>query len=386
MPKWRNGCSIFSSPRPFPISFNHSIVLLHCDTIYCTYLYIPTPSNRLFFCQSNESHQMPLIVITGQPCSGKTTIASKLASLSCTAHPITIIDEESLHLHRNISYGDVVSEKNTRALLRSEVERALSQRNQIVVIDSLNNIKGYRYELWCIARSSATRYTVLHVDTLENTCRAWNEDRRNTDTKYNKAYSQAVVDDLLSRYERPDSKNKWDSPLFTVRPGRDEPASIVDRLKRTLAAVGATWEDDGVVGDAIDGKEQGGEEEEKCVDRQTTTASKLLVPNMATTRPSLTATNLLYEIDRGAQRVIERVSAAQSAAGNGNSPGIIDLGVTGMKPVKFERPVLLPELRRHKRMFLKLATNQSVNRSTPDPEAAKRMFAEYLLRQVVLVT
>jgi protein KTI12 len=346
---------------------------------------------------------MPLIVITGQPCSGKTTIASRLASLCCTTHPITIIDEESLHLNRNISYGDIFSEKNTRALLRSEVERALSQRNQIVVIDSLNNIKGYRYELWCIARSSATRYTVLHVDTLEDTCRAWNEDRRNTTTTTtddNGAYSQAVVDDLLSRFERPDSKNKWDSPLFTVRPGRDDPASIEDQLKRTLAAVGATLEgeDDnnstrknvGVVGDIISrgegGEEEEEEEEEKCVNRQTITASKLLVPNMATTRASLTATNLLYEIDRGAQRVIEKVSAAQSAAGYGNPPGIIDLGVTGMKPVKFERPVLLPELRRYKRMFLKLATNQSVNRSMPDPEAAKRMFAEYLLRQVVVGT
>ena len=328
-------------------------------------------------------------------------MASRLASLCGTTHPITIIDEESLHLNRNISYGDVFSEKNTRALLRSEVERALSQRNQIVVIDSLNNIKGYRYELWCIARSSATRYTVLHVDSLEDTCRAWNEDRRNTNNNNNNngAYSQAVVDDLLSRFERPDSKNKWDSPLFTVRPGRDDPASIDDQLKRTLAAVGANWEgeDDnnstrnnvGVVGDIIsrgEGGEEEEEEQEKCVNRQTITASKLLVPNMATTRATLTATNLLYEIDRGAQRVIEKVSAAQSAAGYGNPPGIIDLGVTGMKPVKFERPVLLPELRRHKRMFLKLATNQSVNRSTPDPEVAKRMFAEYLLRQVAVVT
>lgn len=40
--------------------------------------------------------------------------------------------------------ADVPSEKRTRGLLRSAVERRLSKR-AVLIVDSLNNIKGYRW-------------------------------------------------------------------------------------------------------------------------------------------------------------------------------------------------------------------------------------------------
>ncbi|KAF6159663.1 hypothetical protein GIB67_029921 [Kingdonia uniflora] len=52
------------------------------------------------------------------------------------------------------------AEKNLRGVLRSEVDRSLSKEN-IVIVDSLNSIKGYRYELWCLARAVGIRYCVV---------------------------------------------------------------------------------------------------------------------------------------------------------------------------------------------------------------------------------
>ena len=46
--------------------------------------------------------------------------------------------------------ADVPSEKRTRGLLRSAVDRRLSKR-AVLIVDSLNNIKGYR----CAALVSA---------------------------------------------------------------------------------------------------------------------------------------------------------------------------------------------------------------------------------------
>jgi tRNA uridine 5-carbamoylmethylation protein Kti12 len=40
--------------------------------------------------------------------------------------------------------ADSISEKNTRGKLKSAVERAISKRH-FIILDSLNNIKGYRY-------------------------------------------------------------------------------------------------------------------------------------------------------------------------------------------------------------------------------------------------
>lgn len=115
-----------------------------------------------------------------------------------------------------IILSDVPSEKNTRGLLRSATDRALTRRSSVVILDSLNNIKGYRYELWCLARGAATRYSVVHVATSVETCWQWNA-QRSGDT-----YGKGVFDDLAGRFERPDSRNRWDSPLFTAHPVQGE--------------------------------------------------------------------------------------------------------------------------------------------------------------------
>ena len=109
------------------------------------------------------------------------------------------------------NYADVPSEKNTRGLLRSAVDRSLT-KSRVVIFDSLNNIKGYRYELWCIARSMGTRYCMVHVDSPLERCQEWNLSRAGD------KYSEAIFEDLASRFERPDARNRWDAPLFTVRP------------------------------------------------------------------------------------------------------------------------------------------------------------------------
>ena len=39
------------------------------------------------------------------------------------------------------------------------------------MLDTLNNIKGYRYELWCIARAAGSRCCVLWVQCNVQVCR-----------------------------------------------------------------------------------------------------------------------------------------------------------------------------------------------------------------------
>lgn len=70
----------------------------------------------------------------------------------------------------------LVEEKNTRAKLRTETDRQLG-RTTTVILDSLNTIKGYRYELWCMARAAGTRCCVVWVQTNAATCREWNAER-----------------------------------------------------------------------------------------------------------------------------------------------------------------------------------------------------------------
>ncbi|KAG6585240.1 Protein KTI12-like protein, partial [Cucurbita argyrosperma subsp. sororia] len=139
---------------------------------------------------------MALVVVCGQPCSGKSTAALCLAEAlkeSNVKQAVKIINETSFHLDRNQSYADMPAEKNLRGVLRSEVDRSVSEDN-IVIVDSLNSIKGYRYELWCLARGAGIRYCVLYCDVEEIHCRKWNDERRENGEAN---YDDKIFEDLV---------------------------------------------------------------------------------------------------------------------------------------------------------------------------------------------
>ena len=86
---------------------------------------------------------MALVVICGQPSSGKSQIAEKLnVRFSLAGATVVVVDEQMLHMVvRDESYKNSVQEKHTRGKLKSAVERALAEKGSIVILDSLNNIK-----------------------------------------------------------------------------------------------------------------------------------------------------------------------------------------------------------------------------------------------------
>ncbi|KAJ4782360.1 Protein KTI12 like [Rhynchospora pubera] len=235
---------------------------------------------------------MALVVMCGQPCSGKSTAAIRLSEALQSACAtggdqrlaIRIIDESSLHLGRNQSYADMAAEKNLRGVLRSQVDRSLS-KDSIVIVDSLNNIKGYRYELWCLARASGIRYCVVFCDTEVDQCREWNDKRREIGQL---AYDTNIFEDLARRFERPDSRNRWDSPLFELFPSRDDSERTSTVIEEAVSYL------------------------TKKVDSKTRDV-KVLQPTIATQTAVKTEANTLYEMDKATQEVINAIVEAQSS-------------------------------------------------------------------------
>ncbi|TYG79693.1 hypothetical protein ES288_D02G158900v1 [Gossypium darwinii] len=282
---------------------------------------------------------MALVVICGQPCSGKSTAAKCLAEAlneSECKQTVRIIDETSFHLDRNQSYANMPSEKNLRGVLRSEVDRSVSKDN-IIIVDSLNSIKGYRYELWCLARAAGIRYCVLYCDVGESHCRKWNEERRE---KGEAAYNDVIFEDLVRRFEKPDRRNRWDSPLFELWAHNDgverSSIAIVDVvLYLTKKADSKSWD-----------------------------------------------ANSLYEMDRATQEVINAIVEAQSQSIGGPLANI-SIG-QGLPNIDISRSVGLPELRRLRRTFIKLTGQTSLSGRPPpsDSNSAKRMFVDYLNREL----
>ncbi|KAB5574980.1 hypothetical protein PHYPO_G00215350 [Pangasianodon hypophthalmus] len=214
---------------------------------------------------------MPLIIICGFPCSGKSRRAHELRDYfgENTDKQVDIIGDEMQGIDKNSVYADPQKEKNLRGALRSEVERKIN-KDDIVILDSLNYIKGYRYELFCLIKHVQTPHCLVYCLTSAALSSEWNKER---EADYR--YSQEILNALILRFEAPDSRNRWDSPLFTIQKE--------DRLPFEA------------ISDAI-------------------LKRKVPPPNQSTQSQPLSTTNFLYELDRVTQDVLMAVLDSQKTS------------------------------------------------------------------------
>ncbi|KAL1921817.1 uncharacterized protein VTP21DRAFT_10459 [Calcarisporiella thermophila] len=279
---------------------------------------------------------MPLVIITGIPCSGKTTRAKQLLgyftqriaqdeSIKSKQMTVHLLNDDILGYNRDV-YKLPVEEKKARGALMSAVERHLSKED-IVIADGMNYIKGFRYQLYCIARAIGTPHCVLHCGTSTQDAKEWNKEREN-------AYEEKVFEELVSRYEEPDGRNRWDSPLFTV-------------LK----------DDETIPGDDIWGA---------------VVLRKPPPPNMSTTVKPISETNYLYELDQTTQEIIDAVLEGQKTLGIGGGP--ITVPKTDKKVNNPARNLTLSEVRRLRRQF----THINKIHNLLSMERIAEMFVDYL--------
>jgi protein KTI12 len=161
---------------------------------------------------------MPLVVMVGGPTSGKTFNATKIKDYleKEKGKEVILINEEYLGTNlREECYKDSNSEKIHRAKLKSEAEKFLDDKT-VVILDSLNYIKGYRYELYCLVRNFKTRHCLVYCKSDLDTCMKLN-------ILANNVYSETLLKDLYSRMEEPNSNNRWDNPLQTIYPQEEPP-------------------------------------------------------------------------------------------------------------------------------------------------------------------
>ena len=193
-------------------------------------------------------------------------------------------------------------------------------------MDSLNYIKGYRYELYCVSKHVKTPQCLLLCETAPETAREWNAERDEGER-----YTAEVFDGLVMRFESPDSRNRWDSPLYMVHP--EDPLPGEDILAALLT-------------------------------------SKPPPPNLSTQSQPLSPANFLHELDRRTQEVVSRLMDAQRTAVPGDS-----LALPGStEKLRLPRLVTMAELRRLRRQYI------NYTKLHPPEDAARipTLFVQYL--------
>ncbi|XP_028393500.1 protein KTI12 homolog [Dendronephthya gigantea] len=268
---------------------------------------------------------MPFIIMCGYPASGKTTRCNELKQYFTQKHGkgVEVISDDMLELNKNTVYSSSANEKSARASLKSAVERLMS-RDSIVILDSLNYIKGYRYELYCSAKAHKTPHCVVYCESSKDNCMKLNKEREDP-------FNDKLMDELIMRFEPPDSKNRWDSPLFTIQVDDTLPfESIYDAVINRVPPP----------------------------------------PNQSTQCQPLSATSFLNDLDRKTQDVISAILTAQRTS----LPGEMIAIPGSTNKVHFQRQVTMAELRRLRKQFITYSKMHPLEDTTKLPN----MFVDYL--------
>lgn len=223
-----------------------------------------------------------------------------------------------------------------RAALLAASERHIS-KDTVLILDSLNYIKGFRYQLYCQARAASTPHLVIHCQAREDTCRLWNG------KKGGRKYPGDQLEDLILRFEMPNNQNKWDSPLFGIVTEGASQQELFELFESLLPVL---------------------------------TASPNRPPSTATltSKPSLNSSNSIQVLDQETQQILDTILKFQQ-----DQLPLVKFPNT-TKTLALPRPVSVATLSRVRRQFLHL------NRLHPtvEPEKIRNLFIDFLAANMYL--
>lgn len=310
---------------------------------------------------------MPLVLFTGYPCTGKSTMAQELVrllqrrihddpALAAKNYKVVLHSDESLGI-AHADYATSQSERKLRSEIFSAVRRDLS-KSTVVVVDSLNYIKGFRYQLHCEVKGAATTYCLLHTMCPLDTIHEWNRARKDP-------WDPQLLEELIQRYEEPNGNNRWDSPLFPVLSTQDSLQSCIDdvcsALFRTAATAGAD-------------------------DHRDPLSRALQCPNSSTVLKPASQSNFIQVLDSQTSAVVRKImdhvrlaASVGGGAGGGGARVIVTDHFTDVNDERCcfvdlpPRGVTLPHLQRLKRQFINFNKLRDLDQDRIVP-----LFAEYL--------
>ncbi|CUS20654.1 LAQU0S01e11562g1_1 [Lachancea quebecensis] len=303
---------------------------------------------------------MPLVLFTGFPSSGKTSKAKELVELlsakiqqepELSKYSIVCHSDESLGI-QHTDYITSQDERKLRSKIMSAVKRDLS-RHKIVVVDSLNYIKGFRYQLHCEVKNLMTTYCLVHVMSPSTNILEWNESTADGRVPW----PTDLLNQLIQRYEEPNSQTRWDSPLIPVLASEDSLQNLAEPICKALFP--QLYRSDN--------------------DREADKLLNSLKPNNATILKPATQTNSLQVLDSETTAVVKKVmSALQSNVVAGVSRIIVSdvQDINDERCLYVEMPpqgVTVAQLQRIRRQFVAMNRLRSLEKHRIAP-----LFVDYL--------
>ncbi|KJE89218.1 hypothetical protein, variant [Capsaspora owczarzaki ATCC 30864] len=195
-----------------------------------------------------------------------------------------------------------------RGALKAALER-LCSREDVVIVDSLNYIKGFRYELFCISRAMRTPQCTIYCAAPAAEALAANMARSDDHV------TESQFHELVQRFETPEERNRWESPLVTVQ--------FTDRSELPFEHIVQILDD----------------------------VARLPLPNLGTSNPPVAPADFLHELDTKTQEVVTFLLGNAASFVPGDSVAVPNSSERFIVPATLTQAAL----RKHKRQFVTLA-------------------------------
>ena len=172
-----------------------------------------------------------LIIFTGIPGSGKTSLAVELKKNLEKRRGVSVQVVDSDEIRRKTYQTNF--DPDLESFIRNEslykINELLKQGHH-VISDDINYYQSMRHELKEIARKNHTIYLIVFFDVPLETCL-----KRNKDRGY--PIPQDVIEKIQEKFDKPGQKYKWDSSFYRVtgeNSVKDEAVLLAEKIEPYL--------------------------------------------------------------------------------------------------------------------------------------------------------
>ncbi len=166
-----------------------------------------------------------LIILSGLPSSGKSTLAREIAAiLELDLSMKTIIIESDAIRNFIPSYREQRFNPDHEPVIRSAMFSLIKhflQQDYLVINDDMNYYKSMRHDLLEIAMEMNVSFGIIYVSTPREIALSWNEKR-------GLPIPQDVIEDVYNKFDIPGKDYEWDMPILITDLSNTTPKSAAN--------------------------------------------------------------------------------------------------------------------------------------------------------------
>ncbi len=166
-----------------------------------------------------------LIVLSGLPSSGKSTLAVKIATiLELDLSIKTIIIESDAIRNMIPSYREQVFNPKHEPVVRSAMFALIKyflEKDYLVINDDMNYYKSMRHDLREIALEIKVPFAIIYISTPREVALSWNKKR-------GLPIPQEVIEDAFNKFDIPGKDYDWDRPILTADLSTIDPEDVAN--------------------------------------------------------------------------------------------------------------------------------------------------------------